>query len=70
MRRRRRWNDYVTKRNFIRCNRPKPHKGRKKSQHLDFGWKMTDLPAKFTFGHLESVLRYINSTYQLSRKMA
>lgn len=68
MRKRRRWNDYVTKRNVIRYNRPRPKKGRKKSQHLNFGWEMTELPPKFTFDHLESVLRYINSTYQLSRK--
>lgn len=68
MRRRRRWNDYVTKRNVIRYNRPRPKKGKKKSQPLNFGWEMTNLPAIFTFDHLESVLRYINSTYQLSRK--
>ena len=56
MRKRRRWNDYVTKRNVIRYNRPRPNKGRKKSQHLNFGWEMTELPPKFTFDHLESVL--------------
>ena len=68
MRKRRRWNDYVTKRNVIRYNLPKPKKGKKKSQPLNFGWEMTNLPAQFTFSHLESVLGYINNTYQLSRK--
>lgn len=68
MRRRRRWNDYVTKQNVIRSSRPKLNKGKKKNQYQSFGWEMTELPANFTFDNLESVLRYINNTYQLSRK--
>lgn len=68
MRKRRRWNDYVAKQNVIRRNRPKLNKNKKKSQPLNFGWEMTYLPSKFTFDHLESVLGYINRTYQLSRK--
>lgn len=68
VRKRRRWNDYVKKRNVIRYNLPKPSKSRKKRQTRDYGWEITNLPANFTFNHLESVLGYINSTYQISKK--
>lgn len=66
MRRRRIY--YVTKRNVIRYNLPKHKKDKKKNQQLNYGWEITSLPAQFTFSHLESVLGYINTTYQLSRK--
>jgi hypothetical protein len=69
MRKRRRWNEYVNKRNVIRYNLPKPYREkRKRRQPLNFGWEMTTVPSNFTFNHLESVLGYINKTYERSKK--
>lgn len=69
IRKRRRWNSYVKKRNVLRNNLPKLYREKKKkTRPLNFGWEMTFLPANFTFKNLESVLGYINKTYQLSRR--
>lgn len=69
MRKRRRWNDYVKKRNIRRCNLPKNKSNNRTFQQSPFfGWEVTYVPNKFSISNLEGVLGYINNTYQIGKR--